>query len=95
MSGHIKIPVNGQTFFPVSDNKKTVERVSYLVQEEVLARDATLRETSLNKAKFPNLKTMDLFDFALQSIVDEAKIRALANPNFVRSAENVLFLGPE
>ena len=38
---------------------------------------------------------MDLFDFALQSIVDEAKIRALANPNFVRSAENVLFLGPE
>jgi len=33
-----------------------VELVSYLVQEEVSARDATLRETSLNMAKFPSLK---------------------------------------
>ena len=92
MSGHIKIPVNGQTFFPVSDNKKTVERVSYLVQEEVSARDATLRETSLHKAKFPSLKTIDGFNFALQPTVDESKIRALANLDFLRSAENVLFL---
>ncbi len=71
-----------------------VELVSYLVQEEVSARDATLRETSLHKAKFPSLKTIDGFNFALQPTVDEAKIRALANLDFLRSAENVLFLGP-
>ena len=69
-----------------------VELVSYLVQEEVLARDATLRETGLNKAKFPSLKTIDGFNFALQPTVDEAKIRALANLDFLHSAENVLFL---
>ncbi len=76
------------------DNAKAVELASYLVQEEVLARDATLRETGLNKAKFPHLKTIDGFNFALQPTVDEAKIRALANLDFLRSAENVLFLGP-
>ncbi|HQE50529.1 MAG TPA: ATP-binding protein, partial [Fervidobacterium sp.] len=69
-----------------------VELVSYLVQEEVSARDATFRETSLNKAKFPSLKTIYGFNSALQPTVDEAKIRALANPDFSRSAENVLFL---
>ncbi len=71
-----------------------VELVSYLVQEEVSARDVTLRESNLNKGKFPSPKTIDDFDFALQPAVDEAKIRALANLDFLRSAENVLFLGP-
>ncbi|HOK64985.1 MAG TPA: ATP-binding protein [Bacillota bacterium] len=37
---------------------------------------------------------MDDFDFPLQPTVDEAKIRALANLDFLRSAENTLFLGP-
>jgi len=64
------------------DNAKTVELVSYLVQEEVSARDATLRETSLHKAKFPSLKTIDGFNFALQPTVDESKIRALADLDF-------------
>ena len=36
-----------------------VELVSYLVQEEVSAKDATLRETSLNKAKSPSLETIN------------------------------------
>ena len=70
----------------------TVELVSYLVQEEVSAKDATLRETGLNKAKFPSLKTIDGFNFPLQPTVDESKIRALANLDFLRSAQNVLFL---
>ena len=33
-------------------------------------------------------------DFALQPTVDETKVRTLANLDFLRSAENVLFLGP-
>ncbi len=71
-----------------------VELVAYLVQEEVSARDATLVEANLNKAKFSSLKTIDDFDFALQPTVDETQIRALASLDFIRSAENVLFLGP-
>lgn len=71
-----------------------VRLVEYLVQEEVSARDVTLKEANLHKTKFPSLKTIDDFDFALQRTVDETRIRKLANLNFVRSAENILFLGP-
>ena len=71
-----------------------VRLVEYLVQEEVSARDVTLKEANLHKAKFPSLKTIDDFDFALQPTVDETRIRKLANLDFVRSAENILFLGP-
>ncbi len=44
--------------------------------------------------RWRRLKAIDGFDFALKPIVDESKIRALANLDFLRSAENVLFLGP-
>ncbi len=71
-----------------------VELVKHLVQQEVLARDATLRENNLQQARFPGIKTLEGFDFSFQGSVEEAHIRKLATLDFMETAENVLFLGP-
>ena len=39
-------------------------------------------------------KTLEDFDFRLQSSIDERQVRELAELAFVREAANVLFLGP-
>jgi DNA replication protein DnaC len=74
--------------------KDPISLVAYLVNEEVAARDATQRDIRLRAAKFPGRKTLDDFDFGAQPAVNEARVRMLASLDFVRSAENVVFLGP-
>jgi DNA replication protein DnaC len=73
--------------------KDPISLVAYLVNEEA-ARDATQRDIRLRAAKFPGRKTLDDFDFGAQPAVNEARVRMLASLDFVRSAENVVFLGP-
>ncbi|CAM3617447.1 ATP-binding protein [Hydrogenibacillus schlegelii] len=59
---------------------------------------AVRRERSLKArirlAHLPFHKTLDPFDFAFQSSIDERQIRELATMAFVANATNVLFLGP-
>jgi len=68
--------------------------IAHLVHEEVSARDATQRELRLRAARFPWYKTLDDFDFSAQPSVNEEQVRALASLDFVRRAENIVFLGP-
>ena len=74
--------------------KDPVALISYIVNEEVIARNATQQELRMRAARFPSCKTLDGFDFALQPAVNEAHIRMLANMDFVKAAENLIFLGP-
>ena len=74
--------------------KDPLSLVTYLVDQEVMARDATQKELRFRAARFPSGKTLDKFDFGLQPAVNEARVRMLANLDFVRAAENVIFLGP-
>ncbi len=71
-----------------------VEMISYLVAQELAARETTRRERHFRAARFPQTKTLDDFDFSFQPSVDEGRIRKLAELDFIRRAENVLFLGP-
>ena len=74
--------------------KDPIALVAHLVNEEVVARDATQRDIRLRAARFPGHKTLGNFDFGVQPAVNEARVRMLANLDFIRSAENVVFLGP-
>jgi len=46
------------------------------------------------KAKFPGLLTIEGFDFSFQPGIDEALIRELGEISFLRTAHNILFIGP-
>jgi DNA replication protein DnaC len=71
-----------------------IELVAHLVDEEVAARDRTQKEKRFRQARFPAAKTLQDFDFSLQPSVDEEHIRSLAQLEFVRQRENVIFVGP-
>jgi len=48
----------------------------------------------LASARFPQIKTLEQFDFAFQPSIDRKVIRELAGLSFVERAENVILLGP-
>lgn len=68
--------------------------LSHLLDVEVSARHERDVAMKGKLAHFPYLKTLDQFDFAFQSGVNERQIRELATLRFIANGENVLLLGP-
>jgi DNA replication protein DnaC len=50
--------------------------------------------TRLKAAKLPTRKTLEEFDFAFQPSIDERRLWELAELSFVKTHQNVVFLGP-
>jgi DNA replication protein DnaC len=75
------------------------ERVDYpgyllrLTERELLDRERKSAERRLRDARFPVLKTVDAFDFAVQPGVNEALYRELLRGDYVERRENVLLIG--
>src|SRR5258708_40260758 len=67
---------------------------------EVLSAEQTSRQDSavrhrLREARFPELKTLDTFDFtATDGSVSATQITELARGGWIDRAENVIFAGP-
>lgn len=61
---------------------------------EIEGRDRSAAERRLQAARLPTLKTLEAFDFSFQPSLSERLIWELADLAFVRTATNVLFLGP-
>jgi len=61
---------------------------------EIEGRDRRAAERRLQAARLPALKTLEAFDFAFQPSLSQRLIWELADLAFVRTATNVLFLGP-
>ncbi len=51
-------------------------------------------EVRLHSARFPQIKTLEQFDFTFQPSIDRKVIRELAGLSFVERTENVILLGP-
>lgn len=71
-----------------------VDFLAYLVDCEVKTRDETQRKKRLKKAKFPQLKTLDEFDFSFQNSISQQSMWDLAGLKFIEARENIIFLGP-
>lgn len=66
---------------------------------EILAAEIASRHDSavrqrIHDAHFPEIKTLDTFDFAATDGVSAAQIADLARGDFIDRAENVIFAGP-
>jgi DNA replication protein DnaC len=69
----------------------------YLAQvlaEEVASRESHGGDARVRRARFPQVKTLDDFDFGFQRSVRRSQIAHLAQLDFLREATNVVFLGP-
>jgi DNA replication protein DnaC len=65
-----------------------------LVNDEIGRRKENLLNRRIKIARFPQLKTLEQFDFAFNPQIPKKEIMALMSTRFVCDAKNVLFLGP-
>ena len=65
-----------------------------VLAEEVSARDTHGGSARVKAARFPAVKTLDDFDFTVQTSVSRQLIAHLAQLDFLAEAQNVVFLGP-
>jgi DNA replication protein DnaC len=65
-----------------------------VLSEEVASREGHGGENRVRAARFPQIKTLDDFDFGFQRSVKRAQIAHLAQLDFLAEAHNVVFLGP-
>src|SRR5260221_920412 len=61
---------------------------------EIEGRDRRAAERRMTAARLPVLKTLEAFEFAFQPALSERLLWELADLSFVKTATNVVFLGP-
>jgi DNA replication protein DnaC len=78
-----------------SQTKQSFERyLMALVEAEVQHRETNSERKRIGQARFPTLKTLDAFDFALIPAVNKQAIIELAQCRYLEAKENIIFLGP-
>jgi DNA replication protein DnaC len=65
-----------------------------VLAEEVTARDTHGGQHRVKAARFPQIKTLDDFDYTFQRSVKRQTMAHLAQLDFLAEAKNVIFLGP-
>src|SRR6516162_6331065 len=65
-----------------------------VLSEEVAARDTHGGQHRVKAARFPQIKTLDDFDFTFQRSVKRQTMAHLAQLDFLAERKNVIFLGP-
>jgi DNA replication protein DnaC len=71
-----------------------LEFLAKVLAEEVAARETHGGENRVKAARFPQVKTLDDFDFTHQRSVSRGQVSHLHQLDFLREAKNVIFLGP-
>ncbi len=67
---------------------------THAIAAEIEGRDRRAAERRMTAARLPALKTLEAFDFRFQPSLSERLLWELADLSFVKSATNVIFLGP-
>jgi DNA replication protein DnaC len=65
-----------------------------MLSEEVASKSDKAISLRTKLARFPYVKTLEVFDFKYQPSLDEKQIRELATCRFIDNGENVVLLGP-
>jgi DNA replication protein DnaC len=64
------------------------------IAAEIEGRDRRAAERRVKAAHLPVVKTLEAFDFSFQPGLSERLLWELADLSFVKTATNVVFLGP-
>jgi DNA replication protein DnaC len=77
-------------------HKKAVnlEWVAELLERELDGRKENALRARIKQAGFPELTTLENFDWSFNAKINEAKLRELADLHFLEGNEIALFLGP-
>lgn len=92
----LRLPVAARELEEVLSNQKKAVSLDWIC--ELLGREHDARQENglrarVKRANFPEITTLETFDFTFNPDIDEAKIRELALLKFVEKNEIALFLG--
>ncbi len=95
----LKMPRARQVAASLADTARSegwdyTEFLAKVLSEEVASRETHGGENRVKAARFPQVKTLDDFDFTHQRSVSRAQISHLAQLDFLRESKNIIFLGP-
>ena len=77
-----------------ADHNRTYEEfLLALLDQEVQQRDSNMMHQRIRRAGFPEVKTLDAFDFMMIPSLNKPKVLALSQCEFIRRKENVLLIG--
>jgi len=78
----------------IKNNYSYQEFFEILISDEVSNRQINSNQKRISKAKFPQHKTLEEYNFNYQPSINKRFIYNLATCEFVRKKENVAFIGP-
>ena len=64
------------------------------LSSEEMSRNESVVRNRLRAARFPELKTLDTFEFSAADGIDAAVVAQLARCDWIREARNLIFAGP-
>lgn len=76
-----------------NEGQDSIAFLSRLCERELLKREQRAAERRIKDARFPVLKTLDLFDFSAQPSINRSLILELMRGEYLDQHENILFLG--
>lgn len=77
----------------IKENISYMEFIELLLSDENINRQTNGQKKKVQKAKFPQHKTLEEYQFNLQPTINKRFIYNLATCEFVRKKENVAFIG--
>ena len=63
------------------------------MKQELAERSAAGQKRRIKAAKFPTLKTLDVFDLTRLENVSESTIQQLASCDFIKQRQNIVMIG--
>jgi DNA replication protein DnaC len=76
----------------IRGKKSPEDFLAELLEQEISSRRTSALRTRIKKAKFPQIKDLDNFQFA-ESKVDEVTIRHMYEGGFIAEHKNIVFMG--
>jgi len=92
----LKLPTAARELDTVLRSQRSTVHYQWLgelLQAEIDARRESSLKRRLLDARFPELCAIEQFDFAFNPSIDESRLRQLAELDFIKQRQIVLFLG--
>lgn len=78
----------------IKENISYQEFLELLINDEVMSRAQNRNSRRLSRAKFPQHKTIEEFNFSYQPSINRQAIYNLCTCEFIRKKENIALIGP-
>lgn len=80
--------------FTIKNQLSFTEALLKLTNHEIDFKEANMIKSMVKVAAFPHTKEIKDFDFSFQPSINEQQIRDFLSLRFIKSNENIVFLGP-